>query len=76
MAIKKIVLTLITILTLVITIKPAFALDDGAYLVGRSTSYVNPHTGSPEDGGTNIALGESMCSNIISSQLLLEQTGG
>lgn len=47
MAIKKIVLTLITILTLVITIKPAFALDDGAYLVGRSTSYVNPHTGSP-----------------------------
>ncbi|HIX81094.1 MAG TPA: hypothetical protein H9980_03860 [Candidatus Erysipelatoclostridium merdavium] len=76
MAIKKIVLTLITILTLVITIKPAFALDDGAYLVGRSTSYVNPHTGSPEDDGTNIALGESMCSNIISSQLLLEQTGG
>lgn len=76
MAIKKIVLTLITILTLVITIKPAFALDDGAYLVGRSTSYVNPHTGSPEDGGTNIALGESMCSNIISSQLLLEQTSG
>lgn len=76
MQIKKIVLALITILALVITIKPASALDDGAYLVGRSTSYVNPYTGSPEDGGTNIALGQSMCSNIISSQLLLEQTGG
>lgn len=76
MQIKKIVLALVTILALVITIKPVFALDDGAYLVGRSTSYVNLHTGSPEDGGTNITLGQSMCSNIISNQLLLEQTGG
>lgn len=50
------------------------ALDDGAYLIGRSTSYVNPLTGSTEDGGTNIALGDSMVSNIVENQLLLEKT--
>ena len=59
-----------------INIKPAFALDDGAYLIGRSTSYVNPLTGNTEDGGTNITLGDSMVSSIVEGNLLLEQTGG
>ena len=52
------------------------ALNDGAYLVSRSTSYTNPLTGKTEDGGENIALGESMVSNIVESQLLVEQTNG
>lgn len=51
-------------------------MDDGAYLIGRSTSYVNPLTGSTEDGGTNITLGESMISSIVENDLLLEQTNG
>lgn len=59
-----------------ISIKPVFSLDDGAYLIGRSTSYVNPLTGNTEDGGTNITLGDSMVSSIVESNLLLEQTAG
>lgn len=57
---------------------PAYAseLKDGAYTVGRETSYVNPETGETEDGGTNIALGDSMCASIVDDQLLVEQTGG
>lgn len=54
MQIKKVLLILVAIITMTINIKPAFALDDGAYLIGRSTSYVNPLTGNTEDGGTNI----------------------
>lgn len=75
MQIKKL-LIVITVLLTAITIKPAFTLDDGAYLIGRSTSYVNPLTGATEDGGTNITLGESMVSSIVEGQLLLEQVNG
>ena len=76
MQIKKVLLILVAIITMTINIKPAFALDDGAYLIGRSTSYVNPLTGNTEDGGTNITLGDSMVSSIVEGNLLLEQTGG
>lgn len=75
MQIKKLLIVVVVLLTS-ITIKPAFANDDGAYLIGRSTSYVNPLTGSTEDGGTNITLGDSMVSSIVEGQLLLEQTNG
>ena len=37
-----------------------YAMEDGAYTVGRTTSYANPETGQTVDGGTNIALGDSM----------------
>ncbi len=57
-------------------ISPVSALNDGAYLVSRSTSYTNPLTGKTEDGGENIALGESMVGNIVESKLLVEQTNG
>lgn len=57
-------------------VTPTFALDDGAYLIGCSTSYVNPLTNETEDGGTNIALGDSMVSSIVEKQLLLEQVNG
>lgn len=76
MQIKKCLLILITAILVLINIKVTFALDDGAYLIGRSTSYVNPLTGSTEDGGTNITLGESMISSIVENDLLLEQTNG
>lgn len=57
---------------------PAYAseLKDGAYTVGGETSYVNPETGETEDGGTNIALGDSMCASIVDNRLLVEKTDG
>lgn len=55
---------------------PGLALSDGAYTVSRRTSYVSPDTGQTVDGGTNIALGESMCASIIEDHLLVEQVGG
>lgn len=76
MAIKKVVLILIAIFIVLIMSKPAFALDDGAYLAGRSTSYFNPLTNQAEDGGTNQALGDSMANNIITKQILIEKSGG
>lgn len=55
---------------------PVYAMEDGAYTVGRSTSYVNPQTGNTVDGGTNIALGDSMCASIVEQQALVEQYQG
>ncbi len=54
----------------------AYPLKDGAYTVGRQTSYANPETGNTVDGGTNIALGDSMCANIVEDHLLVEQING
>lgn len=73
---KKILQINLILMMLLVFISPVNALNDGAYLVSRSTSYTNPLTGQTEDGGENIALGESMVSNIVESQLLVEQTNG
>ena len=73
---KKILQINIILMMLFMFISPVSALNDGAYLVSCSTSYTNPLTGKTEDGGENIALGESMVSNIVESQLLVEQTNG
>ncbi len=69
-----------TILTLVLVFLIGFntvsyALEDGAYLIGRSTSYVNPVTNKTEDGGTNVELGNSMISNLVEKKLLIEKKG-
>lgn len=76
MLIKKILLSAVTVLMMLITPQKIYALDDGAYLIGRSTSYVNPLTGVTEDGGTNITLGDSMIASIVENKLLLEQVNG
>lgn len=55
---------------------PVSALSDGAYVVNRTTSYTNPETGQTVDGGTNIALGDSMADSIVEDQVLVEQTEG
>ena len=73
---KKILQINIILMMLFMFISPVSALNDGAYLVSRSTSYTNPLTGKTEDGGENIALGESMVSNSVESQLLVEQING
>lgn len=60
------------------TIAPIHALEDGAYLVARKTSYADPRTGKIPDGGSpsNEALGDSMANGIIEKQLLVEQVNG
>ena len=73
---KRILQINIIALMILLFLSPVNALNDGAYLISRSTSYVNPLTGKTEDGGENIALGDSMVGNIVEGQLLLEQTGG
>lgn len=67
---------LLTGLLLLCSLVPVLALDDGAYTISCTPSYTNPLTGSTVDGGTNVALGDSMVSSIVESQLLVEQTNG
>ena len=50
----------------------ATALKPGIYTAGRTTSYADPETGKTVDGGTDIALGDSMCANILDKKVLVE----
>lgn len=77
MRIKRLFIIVATFIFMsVAKLQPIQALDDGAYLMGCSSSYANPLTGQIEDGGTNIALGDSMIASILEDQLLLEKVGG
>lgn len=69
-------ITIMSLLLMLLVPSKIMAIDDGAYLAGRTTSYANPLTGQTEDGGTNIALGDSMANSLVPSQLLVEQTNG
>lgn len=53
-----------------------YAMEDGAYTVGRTTSYANPETNKTVDGGTNVALGDSMADSIVEDNALVEQSNG
>lgn len=53
----------------------ATALKPGIYTAGRTTSYADPETGKTVDGGTDIALGDSMCANILDKKVLVEYDG-
>lgn len=67
------IVSLVALMLIICSTGTAYGLSDGAYTVSRSTSYVNPATGKPADGGTNIELGESMCSGIIENKILVEK---
>lgn len=73
---KKKLLTILSLVVLLSVPVKAFAMEDGAYTVSRTTSYANPETGKTVDGGTNIALGDSMCESIVEDKLLVEQSNG
>ncbi len=45
-------------------------------VVNRNVSYAYPETGEAVDGGTNIALGDSMANSIIDPEVLVEQMNG
>ncbi len=71
---KIMILTLVFMLVISFNTQ-SFALEEGAYLIGRTTSYANPLTGKTEDGGTNISLGDSMVKSIVEKQFLVEKVG-
>lgn len=73
---KKFFYGLLTAILMMAVPLPVFAFDDGAYTVSRTTSYANPETGETADGGTNIALGDSMSESIVEKEVLVEQSKG
>ena len=54
---------------------PAFALTDGVYIVSNTTYYVNPDTGTADDGG-DTSTGEGMCRGTVYADSLYEQKDG
>lgn len=73
---RKILVVLFILCLTLTSNQQVFALSDGAYVVGRTVSYANPDTGTTVDGGTNIALGESMANSIVENQALVEIVNG
>lgn len=54
---------------------PAWALDQGTYIVNNTTYYVNPDTGISNDGGET-STGEAMCRNAVFPETRYEYTDG
>ena len=50
----------------------SFGLEKGSYSVKNETSYANPKTGKTEDGGTQIALGDSMSRSLLGEYFLID----
>lgn len=71
---KKIICTFIAFTMMMVTPVVTKAMEKGAFVAEVETSYANPDTGLTVDGGTNIALGDSMCASIMEDQVLIEQT--
>lgn len=73
---KPLISLLMLALLLTVTVLPVFALEDGAYTVERTTSYADFETGEIVDGGTNQALGDSMCAGVLEENALVEVSQG
>ncbi len=71
---KKIICTFMAFTMMMVTPIVTKAMEKGAFVAEVETSYANPDTGVTVDGGTNIALGDSMCASIMEDQVLIEQT--
>lgn len=52
------------------------ALEDGAYTVGRTSTYINPDTGLTSKGAQSNETGEKMSANILAPEVLVEQSAG
>ena len=74
--IQKIVLCIGLAVVCLTTAMPICAYEDGAYLVNLITTYEDPRTGQPADGGTQVALGNSMAQSIVEKQGLVEYDQG
>lgn len=52
-----------------------FAVQKGTYTMDTITYYINPDTGTTDDGGTaNTELGEGMCRSAVYEKAVVEQT--
>lgn len=72
---KKNIGRLLTATTSIICIvsTPIYAADEGVFTTTNITNYINPDTGTTDDGGTqNAAIGEGMCRSIIDEITLIE----
>lgn len=49
---------------------------DDAYVIGRTTSYVNPDTGLTADGGKNNPMGTLMANTLVDKKLMTETVNG
>ena len=74
--IQKILLCIGLAVGCFITAMPIYAYEDGAYLVSLTTTYEDLRTGQPADGGTQVALGNSMAQSIVETQGLVEYDQG
>lgn len=76
---SRVLSLVLALLMVVVCALPAFAaastLKPGVYTASRTTSYADPETGKTVDGGTDIALGDTMCENILDKKLLVEYDG-
>lgn len=52
-----------------------YAMEKGTYTVPLVISYANPETGEIADGGSNEALGNSMCESVMQDDALIEYNG-
>lgn len=75
----RVLALVLAVLMVVVSALPAFAAADslkpGVYTASRKTSYADPETGKTVDGGTDIALGDTMCENILDKKVLVEYDG-
>lgn len=74
----KKVFTLFVILLLLLTGATginAYGIEEGAYIVTNTTYYVNPDTGTADDGG-DTSTGEGMCRNATYTESLYELKEG
>jgi len=66
---KRILKSSLTLLLLMIICSTktvsVYAMEKGTYTVPLVISYANPETGAIVDGGSNEALGNSMCESVM-----------
>ena len=53
-----------------------YAMEDGAYIVNRTSTYNNPDTGLTARGETSNATGNNMVANILAADVLVEISEG
>lgn len=73
---KQIGYKIICLAILLTSLLPVKATSEGAFISGRSVTYANPMTNTTQDGGSNIALGQSMADSITEKQMLIEIVDG
>ena len=71
--IRKNGIALLLFVTSCLNIVSAYAMEEGTYIVPLIVTYANPQTGEIVDGGSNEALGTSMCQSVMQAEALVEQ---